>query len=88
MLEFRDFVPQMTDKGGFFRMPTMQQLSQALREANAWIAQNQVNVINIETVVLPNIHSPGEEGSQDVLLTTSGEMSAHWCQLIRVWYRQ
>ena len=44
------------------------------------------DVLNVETVVLPNIWSPYEEGSADVALGTSGEMPSHWHQFIRCWY--
>ena len=87
MILFRDFVPEFKDKGGFFRKPVLEQLSESLQEANGWIAKHAIDVINIETVVLPNIHSPDEEGTSDVRLRTSGEVSAYWHQFIRVWYR-
>ena len=87
MIQFKDFVPQVTDGGGFFRMPTIEEFSMALERANEWIAQDNVDVVNIETVLLPNMHNHGEEGSIDVHLGTSGEMSSIWHQFIRVWYR-
>jgi hypothetical protein len=87
MIMFRDFVPDFRDKGGLFRMPVMEQLSVSLKEANTWIDKYAVDVVNIETVVLPNIHSPDEAGSADVQLRTSGDMSAYWHQFIRVWHR-
>jgi hypothetical protein len=76
MISFRDFVPEVTDKGGLFKPPTLEQLSGGLARANDWVASNKVRVLNIETVVLPNIHSPGEAGSGDSQLHTSGEMHA------------
>ena len=87
MIGFKDFVPGMKDRGGLFRRPEMEQLSESIREANEWISQNDVEVINIETVVLPNMYCPGEEGSTDVQLSTSGDMGSSWYQFVRVWYR-
>ena len=87
MINFRDFAPEVTDTGGLFKLPTLEQLSGALARANDWVAGNDVRVFNIETVVLPNIHSPGEGGSGDPQLHTSGEMHAFWYQFIRVWYQ-
>lgn len=87
MISFRDFTPAVKDRGGLFRQPTMEELSAAVARANEWAADNDIQVINIETVVLPNIHLPGEEGSADTQLHTSGDMGSRWHQFIRVWYQ-
>ena len=88
MIAYKDFVPAETSAGGWFQMPTREQLLESLARANEWISVNNLDVINVETVVLPNIHAAGEEGSTDVQIRTSGEMSAYWYQFIRVWYRK
>ena len=87
MINFRDFTPAMTDSGGLFKAPTIEEFHQALARANEWVAENKINVINLETVVLPNIYMPGEKGSSDTQLRTSGEMYSYWHQFIRVWYQ-
>ena len=87
MYGFYDFVPVVKEKAGFFKMPLMEQLAEPLERANAWIKEHKVNVVNIETVVLPNIHSPHEEGSTDPCLVTSGEFQTAWYQFVRVWYK-
>jgi len=87
MLNFRDFAPTVTSPGGLFKMPTLEELSACVARANEWVVDNQINVVNIETVVLPNIHMPGEEGSTDTQLHTSGDMASRWHQFIRVWYQ-
>jgi len=87
MINFRDFTPAVTNPGGLFKMPTLEELSAAVTRANEWVAANHIQVVNIETVVLPNIHFPGEEGSTDTLLHTSGDMASRWHQFIRVWYQ-
>ena len=86
-LRAKDFVPQKT-KGGMFKSGKIQSFQETLDDANNWIAENtQINVLNVETVVLPNIHESDEEGSQDTELWTGGESSSHWYQLVRVWYK-
>lgn len=87
MIHFKDFVPEVKDKGGIFRPPVVELFAETLIEANTWLAHNKVDVVNIETVVLPNIHSKGEEGSVDTQLHTAGEMGSYWHQFIRVWYQ-
>jgi hypothetical protein len=60
-----------------------------LGKLNQWVHENQnLEVVNIETVVLPNIHDSQEEGSQDTELWTGGESSSQWYQLLRIWYRK
>jgi len=84
MITYKDFAPQMTKKGFF--STTFQTFDEAVLAANQWIQQTQVEIVNIETVVLPEMWS--EDGTTDTELTTSGEMMSSWYQFIRVWYRQ
>ena len=87
MIWFRDFVPQIIQQPGFFQPGEYESLDEALTLANEWIEATGVEVVNVETVVLPNIWSQYEEGSTDTALPTSGEMASHWHQFVRVWYR-
>jgi hypothetical protein len=86
MLAFRDFAPEVVKEGRWFTPPTFESLEAALKAANAWIAEESINVVNVETVVLPNIHAPFEEGTQDPELAQANY--ARWYQFIRVWYRR
>ena len=86
MIEFYDFVPKVMDKGGFLKAAKLEELRDVMEDVNFWVKANNIDVINIETVVLPNIHQ--EEGSQDTNLHTSGEMRSNWYQFVRVWYRR
>jgi hypothetical protein len=88
MILFRDFVPEQTSSGGLFQAAQYAPLSDSLKEANAWIEEFQVDVISVETVVLPNIHASHEEGSRDPGIRTSGEVGSLWHQFIRVWFRK
>jgi hypothetical protein len=87
MIRFRDFVPQIVQQPGFFQPGEFESFEEALELAYQWIEATGVEVVNIETVVLPNIWSQYEEGSTDTALPTSGEMASEWHQFIRVWYR-
>jgi hypothetical protein len=86
-IQFKDFVPEAKDAGGIFRSATYEHLSEPLGGANEWISNNGIEVINIETVALPNIYNSGEEGSTDPHLRSSAEYGTYWHQFIRVWYR-
>ncbi len=54
---------------------------------NEWITKENPELVNVETVLLPNIHDSDEEGSGDTMLGTGRESSSHWYQIIRVWYK-
>ena len=86
-ISYRDFVPEMLNAGGFLRAAEYEPLERALRRANEWIERAGVEVLNVETVVLPNLDSPYEDGSEDPELHTSGDMASSWHQFIRIWYR-
>lgn len=86
MIAYQDFVPEKIAPGGFFKMASYESLNECLRQANRWITANGIEVVNVETVVLPNMYAPGEEGSSDVELRTSGDMFSSWHQFIRVWH--
>jgi hypothetical protein len=83
MFQFKDFAPQMTKKGIF--KVDFQTFDEALAAANAWMTKNQIDVVNIETVVLPEMW--GEDGTTDTDLTTSSDMMNSWYQFIRIWYK-
>ncbi len=83
MINFKDFAPKIKKQGIF--KTYFEALGEALVAANKWIDAGRINVVNIETVVLPEIWS--EDGTTDVDLRTSGEMSSSWHQFIRVWYK-
>ncbi|PCJ58421.1 MAG: hypothetical protein COA79_12940 [Planctomycetota bacterium] len=85
-IKFIDFAPEATKKTTFiFTTTDVKSFQSAVDQSNEWVSNNDVEVINIETVVLPQIHS--EEGTTDSMLTTSGEMMSNWYQFIRVWYK-
>lgn len=86
MIYFKDFRPKIAGRKKilFMTVSDYEGISEVIPEMNDWISRHGLNVINVETVTLPNVDS--EEGSNDSHLRTSGEMSAHWFQIIRVWY--
>ena len=89
MLAYRDFAPKVTtvDRGSsYFSWPVQvyESFDEAVLAADAWIAEDQIQVRQIETVVLPNIWSPQEEGSADPAL--QARPGTVWHQFVRVWY--
>ena len=76
MIKCKDFVPEIIKKGGFFTVAKAQEFQACLDQANEWISNHQIDVINIETIDLPNIHIELEEGSMDTNLETLGDTAS------------
>jgi hypothetical protein len=81
-IEYKDFFPAVL-KSGFFSTE-YEMLSATIQRANQWLVESGVTIINVETVVLPNI-SDASDASQ-VGIRTSGGRGSYWYQVVRVWY--
>jgi len=84
MIVYQDFFPTKT---GSFMSSAHEPLASVVERANQWITSANVEVINVETVVLPNASSWGDDDSGKTALRTSGETSSWWFQIVRVWFR-
>lgn len=82
MIRFKDFSPDVRLAGEGFGL---EDLTTAVSKANSWIDAQGADVVNVETLLLPNIYRGGEAGSVDTMLQVSGDTD--WFQLVRVWYR-
>lgn len=87
---FRDFAPKQRRPSGFFQNAEYDNLLEAVREANLWVRDHRVQVVNIETVILPNIlekERPEPNTTEGAMATYEGiSHYNHWYQFIRVWY--
>lgn len=81
MLEFRDFAPQPTGRKLSGRLEFENSLRDSVSEASRWIDAENINVLNIETVVLPSIWA--EKSTEAPELSS---LSPRY-QLVRVWFR-
>ena len=86
MIAFQDFAPAQTTQGASPISNQWQTFDQAVIAANAWIQQYSVRVISVETLLLPNVWNTVARGTLEARLHTSGEMSNHWYQVVRVWF--
>lgn len=87
MLKYKDFVPRQIQAMRFLRAGEYESFDDAVKAANEWLATHPVELLKLETVVLPNIHSRWEEGSTDAGICTSGDSPSEWHQFLRCWYR-
>jgi len=79
---FKDFFPQVTHSG--FLASEYESFEQVVHRANQWMQQSGVQVLNVETLVLPNVSNEAEASQTNI--RTSGEMSSYWRQILRVWH--
>jgi hypothetical protein len=88
MISYRDFAPQRI-KRGLLRSDDYENFDAAVSAANSWIAVDSIDVIDVETVVLPNISEEGSQGTSDGRVETAEAMTSvnEWYQFVRVWYR-
>ena len=54
MITFKDFMPRAAKTGD------IEQFDALLERVNGWVHEHGVRVINVETVVLPNIQRTGD----------------------------
>ena len=88
MLQYKDFVPRQIAAPGIFAPGEHESFDEAVAAANAWIESSPIKLIQLETVVLPNIWSKWEEGSTDASIGTSGDSPSRWHQFLRCWYEE
>lgn len=88
MISYRDFAPHAI-KRGLLHSDTYQNFDAAVTAANAWLAGSAIDIVSIETVVLPNISADRSEGTSDGRVETEEAMTSinEWYQFLRVWYR-
>lgn len=82
-INFQDFVPAVV-RSGFFSGTDYEPLPHVVRRANQWVEQTGARVLNIETVLLPNLQSDQDTSQSGI--RTSGDVSSHWHQVVRVWH--
>ncbi len=81
----KDFAPDKV-KGNIFHKGSIEEFDPLMEKINEWIKAENPSIINIETVLLPNMYDDQEHGSMDTELWTGGGTSTQWYQVIRVWY--
>ncbi|MFI5256991.1 MAG: hypothetical protein ACHQRK_07000 [Gemmatimonadales bacterium] len=88
MIRHRDFTPRRIP-GGILHADRYESFDQAVAAAQEWIDAGKIDVVSMETVVLPNIWSHDEEGTTDASVETAQAMTSvnEWNQFLRVWYR-
>lgn len=87
-IAYRDFAPRELSPAAFLRPATYEPFSQAVAAANEWIAAEAVQVMNVETVALPNLWGPHSQGTEDPDIGARSDFPVMWNQFVRVWYER
>ncbi len=86
MFAYKDFNPAVVTKGGSWRSHKVGPLDDVVVEARQWATEKAIEVISIETILLPlTARDPRESYGDSALSVELG--TAQWTQIIRLWYR-
>lgn len=80
-LEYKNFSPPAVENKVF--STEYESFSEVVAHANDWIRDSGVTVLNVETVVLPNLRD-AKDTSQ--VMKTIGQSGCYLFQVVRVWY--
>jgi len=89
MINFKDFSINVLKKKTILNYPEFEPLEETLLRLNNWIEENEIMVLNVETLMMPNIFegSSKRTSSKGAYKTTSGGEKSWWYQIFRVWYQ-
>ena len=83
MLAFKDFMPQIQKK--VLGLPTAyEDIHEVFTRVKRWLEQEQIQVINVETLLLPALPNANLESAPSRMTGASGSTGTF--QVIRVWY--
>lgn len=84
-IEFRDFAPAFAKSRVIGEPGLCDDFASAVEAANQWIHDQQIDVVNIETVLLPDMHARGGTGEGQLFVSTVS--GGYWYQFVRIWFR-
>ncbi len=95
MIQCKDFAPRITEQGPFGGASDYESFSEVVSAVNQWIESRTIQVINVETVVLPDSLEGTSDGVYGVAVSNSfhpvtiGQgVTINCFQCVRVWYRE
>ncbi|MBG1245469.1 hypothetical protein [Nostoc sp. NZL] len=95
MIQCKDFAPRITERGPFGGASDYESFSEVVSAENQWIENTTIQVINVETVVLPDSLKSTSDGVYGVTVSNgvypvmiSQGVTVNCFQCVRVWYRE
>ncbi|WP_194850559.1 hypothetical protein [Nonlabens antarcticus] len=86
-INYIDFEPQVLEKS-FWGIHSYENIRATLDRANEWMHRNySKEIINVETVVLPNIYKKSEAITDQTTQFYTGGQSVQNFQIIRIWFK-
>lgn len=86
MIAFRDFVPATLEKRMLGLLREYENLHEVVSRVNRWIEAEGVQVLTVETMLLPVPLEEADVTSKSYLPETMGTPAS--LQVVRVWYRE
>jgi hypothetical protein len=94
LIQYKDFAPRITDRGPFGGASDYEPFSEVVSAANQWIESTTIQVINVETVVLPDRIEGTSDDDYGLTISNSFHpvmisqgLTINCFQCVRVWYR-
>jgi len=95
MIQCKDFAPRITERGLFGGPAEYEFFSEVVSAANQWIESTTIQVINVETIILPDRVEGTSDGVYGVTVSNgsypvmiSQGLTINCFQCVRVWYRE
>lgn len=95
MIQCKDFSPRITERGPLGGPTEYEPFSEVVGAANQWIESKTIQVINVETVVLPDRIEGTSDGIYGVTASNgfypvmiSQGLTINCFQCVRIWYRE
>ncbi len=95
MIQCKDFAPRITERGPFGGASEYEFFSEVVNAVNQWIESRTIQVINVETVVLPDSLEGTSDGVYGVAVSNSSHpvtisqgVTINCFQCVPVWYRE
>jgi hypothetical protein len=95
MIKCEDFAPRITERGSFGGPSEYESFSEVGSAVNQWIKSRTIQVINVETVVLPDRVEGTSDDVYGVTLSNgfypvviSQGLTINFFQCVRVWYKE
>ncbi|HEY9846529.1 MAG TPA: hypothetical protein V6D03_10050 [Candidatus Caenarcaniphilales bacterium] len=93
LIQFKDFAPRIIERGSFGGVSDYESFSKVVSAVNQWIEHTTTQVINVETVVLPDQIEGTSDGDYGLTVGNgfypvmiSQGVTINCFQCVRVWY--